>query len=131
MYHDTGKKEIYLINKEYFMAFQFTEQDPFAQMKTGVRSEIIHVRFDDEVFERFQFDKIFGRIEIIGTSFMLLLSNLQFIADLNVNLEELLEPFFLIIIHWDINRSNLKSVDFETLFIDFFESFTLENFLKF
>lgn len=39
MYHDIGKEreEIYLINKEYFMAFQFTVQDPFAQMrKTGV-----------------------------------------------------------------------------------------------
>ena len=31
-------KEIYLINKEYFMAIQFQAQDPFAEMKLCLRS---------------------------------------------------------------------------------------------
>lgn len=98
MYHDTGREEIYLINKEYFMAIQFAVQDPFAQMKPE-RSEIIHSRLDDVVFERFQFDKILSRIEELGTSFVLKSTALQFIADLNVSLEELLKPSFLILCH--------------------------------
>lgn len=95
MYHDIGDGEIYLINKENFMAFQFASSSrrSICANENRRRSEVVQARFDDVVLERLELDEVLRRVWIFAVPFDNLLAICHFLADADVSGEELLQIF--------------------------------------
>lgn len=122
MYHDIGDGEIYLINKENFMAFQFASSSrrSICANENRRRSEVVQARFDDVVLERLELDEVLRRVWIFAVPFDNLLAICHFLADADVSGEELLQIFTTFLAESKLRWLRLKPSNLAALLINFF-----------